>query len=161
MFMGTSNLTLDSKHRMAMPARYRERIKEESGGQMVVTAAPPVFQGGRMLEEDPTLWLYTAARWKDVADGVMQMSTAQQIGRLMQELFLGEAEEVSLDAGGRVLLPARLRDKAGIEKSIVLSGVGEKFTIKSEQSWQASQGWAALEEVASEQVVEQLERLSL
>ncbi|MGM0563638.1 MAG: division/cell wall cluster transcriptional repressor MraZ [Pseudomonadota bacterium] len=161
MFMGTSNLTLDSKHRMAMPARYRERIKEESGGQLVVAPAPPIIEGGRVIEEDPTLWLYTAPRWRDVAEEVLKISPTTRIGRFMHDLFLGGAEEVSLDAGGRVLLPARLRELAGIDKSIVLSGIGEKFSIKSEAQWQASRTWSAVDEVASEQVAEQLERLSL
>ena len=36
MFRGVTNINLDAKGRVAMPTRYRERLAEHCGGQMVV-----------------------------------------------------------------------------------------------------------------------------
>ena len=38
MFRGANKLTLDAKGRMVMPTRYRERLQERCGGNLVVTA---------------------------------------------------------------------------------------------------------------------------
>lgn len=50
----------------------------------------------------------------------------------MKRLLLGHAEECTLDASGRILLPAPLREFANLEKRVVLVGQGNKFEIWNE-----------------------------
>jgi MraZ protein len=160
-FLGTNNLNLDGKHRMSMPSRYRERIKDLSGGNMVVSPAAPLIVPGKDPQLEPCLWLYTSTEWETVMQQVMALPSTNAIGRMMHRQFLGNAEEVSLDAGGRVLLPARLREYAGIEKNIVLIGQGKKFEIWDEAKLDSQSGWDVGSEVATEQVVAQLNQLAL
>lgn len=49
--------------------------------------------------------------------------------RNFQRFFLGGAQEVSLDRQGRVLVPPSLREYAGLNKDVILVGVGSKFEI--------------------------------
>ena len=64
--------------------------------------------------------------------------------RLLQRLLIGHATDLELDANGRILLPAMLRDYAGLSKKLVLVGQGNKIEIWSEDQWKESmQGWLA------------------
>ena len=40
-----------------------------------------------------------------------------------------------MDASGRILLPAPLREFASLDKQVVLVGQGNKFEIWNEQDW--------------------------
>jgi len=160
-FLGTNNLNLDGKHRMSMPARYRERIKDVCGGNMVVSPAAPLIVPGQNPLPEQCLWLYTANEWEAVMQQVMALPSTNPVGRMMQRQFLGNAEEINLDAGGRLLLPSRLREYAGIEKNIVLIGQGKKFEIWDEQLRNEQAGWDIGAAGSTEQVVAQLNELSL
>ena len=56
--------------------------------------------------------------------------------RLVQRLLIGHATDVELDGNGRLLLPAMLRDFAGLSKKLVLLGQGNKIEIWAEDLWQ-------------------------
>lgn len=161
MFIGTNNLILDGKHRMSVPARYRDRIKDLCGGNMVVAPAAPLIVQGSNPTPVKCLWLYTANEWELVMQQILRLPSLDPVGRMMQQQFLGNAEEVSLDAGGRLLLPARLREYAAIEKNIALVGQGKKFEIWDEVHWLEQQGWDIGNVGSTEQVIAQLNELSL
>ncbi len=55
----------------------------------------------------------------------------------MQRVLVGSAADVELDAAGRILLPAALRERVGLDKGAVLVGQGNKFEIWSETAWTA------------------------
>ena len=44
-----------------------------------------------------------------------------------------------MDGNGRLLLPAELRDFAGLSKSLMLVGQGETFQIWDEAQWKAQE----------------------
>mgnify|MGYP000550035994 FL=1 len=52
-------------------------------------------------------------------------------------LLLGNAETLELDSAGRVLLPARLRQKAGLGKEVALVGMGHKFELWNAAAFEA------------------------
>ena len=56
--------------------------------------------------------------------------------RVLQRLLIGHATDVELDGNGRVLLPPKLREFAGMAKKLVLLGQGNKIEIWSEELWQ-------------------------
>jgi MraZ protein len=60
----------------------------------------------------------------------------------MQRMLVGYATEVEMDGNGRILIAPRLREFAGLEKGVALVGVGKKFEIWNEETWeQISSGW--------------------
>lgn len=107
MFMGQYEHTIDTKGRTIIPAKYREEL----GDNFVVT---------RGL--DGCLYLYPAADWQEFVDKLGHLPSNLK-NRQIQRQFLSKAMEVSLDKQGRILIPALLREIAGLEKDIVFVGM--------------------------------------
>jgi len=127
-FRGINNLALDAKGRMAMPARYRERLMETCGGRLVVT-----------VDRDRCLLVYPLHEWELIESQLVNLPSLNKQARLLQRLLIGHATEMELDSQGRILLPTMLRDYAALDKKIVLIGQGKKFEIWDEQSWNDNQ----------------------
>jgi MraZ protein len=56
-------------------------------------------------------------------------------GQRMLRQFFGNASQFGCDKQGRILLPENLRKHAGIDKEVVLVGLGRNFQIWSEERW--------------------------
>lgn len=150
-FRGINNLALDAKGRMALPARYRDRLLEICGGRLVVT-----------VDRDHCLLIYPQPEWEIIESKLIELPSLNKQARLLQRLLIGHATECEMDGQGRILLPTILRDFAGLEKKIVLIGQGKKFEIWDEDTWNESQA-AWIESVQSEEgeLPLSLEELSL
>jgi len=152
MFCGINAVNLDAKGRMAIPAKYRLRLQEDANNQLVVT----------IDTEDNCLLLYPITAWKVIEQKIELLPSFNQVTRRIQRLLIGHATEVELDNNGRILLPALLRDYAGLNKKIMLIGQGKKFEIWSEDQWTSSRnGWLAEGLPKEEQLPHQLLDLSL
>jgi MraZ protein len=125
-FRGINPINLDAKGRVALPAKYRDRVTDRCDGHMVLTVHP----------FDRCLLLYPLADWEAIESQVNALpnSTSRQARRL-QHLMVGYATELDLDAVNRLLLPAMHRDHAELDKRLILVGQGQKFEIWSETRW--------------------------
>ena len=123
MFFGETAINLDAKGRFAIPTRYRELLDEQCGGRMVLTYS--AFDSG-------ALWLYPVEAWERVRDDVMGLSTWDAGHRSLQRRLVGSATPVEADGSGRILLPQTLRQSAGLEKRVVLLGMGSRFELWNE-----------------------------
>ncbi len=123
MYFGETAINLDAKGRLAIPMRYRDAIQEACGGQLVLTYN--AFDHG-------ALYLFPKDKWEKVRDEVMQLSTYEPRHRSLQRKLVGSASAVEPDASGRIQLPQTLRQVAGLEKKVVLLGMGERFEIWNE-----------------------------
>lgn len=158
-FLSTKYLNLDSKQRMTVPASYRERIRNMCEGQMVLTKSAPIIHADGRFEYLPSLWLYPMNEWQPVQAQVMKLSATSPVGRKMHQEIIANAEEVNLDAGGRVLLPAHLCAYAQIEKQLVLLGQGNKFEIWQQQAWEKHSGLEGEALIASEELMAQIAKV--
>jgi MraZ protein len=150
-FRGINNLTLDAKGRMAMPSRYRERLLEICGGRVVVT-----------VDRDHCLLVYPLPEWEIIENKLVNLPSLNKQARLLQRLLIGYATECEIDSQGRILLPAMLRDFAGLNKKAVLIGQGKKFEIWDEDTWNESQGmWVESVKNGDDDLPAALEDLSL
>ncbi len=125
MFRGMNPINLDAKGRMAIPARYRERIGDCCGGHLVAT----------IDTETRCLLLYPQPEWELIQARIEALPSFNPAARRIQRLLIGHATDLDLDASGRLLLPAPLREYAELDKKIVLLGQGRKFEIWSETGW--------------------------
>lgn len=107
MFMGQYEHTIDTKGRTIIPVKYREELGE-------------TFVATRGL--DGCLYLYPAADWQEFVDKLKSLPSNLN-NRKIQRQFLSKAMEVSLDKQGRILIPAMLRELAGLEKDISFVGM--------------------------------------
>ena len=130
MFFGVTHINLDTKARLAMPIRYRALLEQHCSSQVCITAAV----------NDRCLLIYPQPEWEKLSRKLSTMptvfdDTARKVGRRL----MGYAEERQLDSQGRILLTAGQKEYAGISKSIVLAGQGNKFEIWDEESWNAAE----------------------
>lgn len=128
-FRGVNILSLDSKGRVAVPAKYRAELNDSCQGHLIVT----VDKGQHLL-------MYPRHEWEQVEQKLMSLPSINEKVRLMQRLLVGHATEVDMDGNGRVLLPPPLRKYAKLEKQVVMLGQGNKFEIWDEDNWNASCG---------------------
>ena len=125
-FRGVSELVLDAKGRVAIPARHRDGLAGGNGGRIVITAD----HGGCLL-------IYPQATWEPIQAELMGLSSFDDRIRSVQRLLVGHADDVELDAAGRILVPPALRRYAGLDKRVVLVGQGQKLELWDEAKWQA------------------------
>lgn len=126
MFRGGSTVNLDAKGRLAFPTRYRESLHERCDGRVVLT-----------VHDDRCLLLYPFPDWDEIERKLVRLPNQDRRTRTLQRMLLGHATEVDVDKSGRILIPPRLREFAGLEKRIVLAGLGNKFEIWNEEAWEA------------------------
>jgi len=124
-FFGETAINLDAKGRLAVPMRYREDLKEQCGNRMVLTYS--AFDSG-------VLWLYLEQEWQRIRDEVMALPSLNSSHRSLQRRLVGSATAVEPDGNGRILLPPSLREVAGLEKRVVLLGMGSRFEIWNENT---------------------------
>ena len=65
----------------------------------------------------------------------MALSSFNEKIRNLQRLLVGHADDVDIDASGRILVPPALRQFATLDKRVVLVGQGKKFEIWDEGKW--------------------------
>jgi len=140
MFRGANKLTLDTKGRMVMPTRYRERLQERCGGKLVVT-----------VDKDQCLLIYPMPDWEELERKLMRLPSFDPRSRRLQRLMVGHATELDLDGHGRVLLPQNLREFGALTRDAVLVGQGVRFELWDEERWnQRRDEWLASEESATD-----------
>ena len=126
MFRGVNNLTLDAKGRLAVPARYRERLAEVCDGKLVVT-----------IDRGYYLLIYPLPTWEEIETKLVRLPSLHPQVRELQRLLVGHASEISMDSHGRMLLPAELREFAKLERDVVLLGLMNKFELWDKSAWDA------------------------
>jgi MraZ protein len=124
-FRGVAQLVLDAKGRLAIPTRHRDALANGQS-RMVITADP-----------SRCLLLYPLAAWEPIQAKLMSFSSFDEKIRMLQRLLVGHADDVELDAAGRILVPPALRKYANLERHVVLVGQGRKFELWDETAWQA------------------------
>ena len=124
MFRGVTQLNLDVKGRIAIPAKYRGELASRCSGHLIVTADP-----------SKCLLVYPQPAWEPIEEKLNGLSSFNQKTRSLQRLLIGNACDVEMDGAGRILVPPPLRQFAGLSKSVVLVGQGEKFELWEEEQW--------------------------
>ena len=127
MFRGVSEISLDAKGRMAMPARYRDLLTEKYDGRLVATVD---FSGKCLL-------LYPIDGWEVIQQKLESLSSFDEASRRAQRMLIGHAHDLEMDGSGRILLPQILRARAQLDKQLALVGQGMKFEIWSKENWDA------------------------
>lgn len=121
MFIGEFKHNLDSKGRMAVPAKFRSKLKKGA----VVT---------RGL--DNCLFLYPKEQWEKIAEKLAGLPISQAKARAFSRLMLAGAMAVDFDSQGRINVPDYLREYAKIGKKAVIAGLYDRLEIWDETAWE-------------------------
>lgn len=138
MFLGRFAHNLDSKGRLAVPARFRASLEDG----LVLT---------RGL--DRCVAAYPMTAWEELAGKVSALPMTDPNARHFRRMVFAEAANLALDGQGRVVVPPELREYAGIDREAVVIGVHTSFEIWSPSGWEAMQ---ALVDDESDAIVSQL-----
>lgn len=120
-FAGSEQHALDHKGRLIVPARFRERL----GPQFVLTITPP----------DSCLALYPTATWIEFCGRLEAVQNKDERYRRYLRYLFSHSEEVGCDSQGRVVVPALLRQYAGIERQVVSVGLLTRIEIWAKERY--------------------------
>lgn len=151
MFRGANKVTLDSKGRLAMPSRYRDRIAERSGGRLIATVDL----------KDRCLLIYPLPDWEEIEQKLRRLPTLNAVSRRLQRLMIGHATDLELDAAGRILIPPSLREYASLDRTAMLIGQGARFELWDEAQWNENREQWLNAEDGDDELPEELGSLSL
>ena len=126
---GSSNLTLDTKGRIVIPARYRELLRASCEGEMIITKDP----------QYPALIIYPGKLWKEISQKFEALGGLNQKVRSIQWKILGNASVTDFEVGERMtlLIPQILREFADLtlKENVALVGMGSKFELWNLDNW--------------------------
>ena len=120
---GTHPRTLDDKKRLVLPRRVREQLEDPA--TLFVTPGP-----------DQCLWLYTQAGLEQLAAKLDPAPATDAEARVFRRLYFAQTEGVDMDRTGRILIPERLVQFAGLRHEVVLIGVRDHLELWDAQRWQ-------------------------
>lgn len=121
-FAGSEQHALDHKGRLIVPARFRDRL----GSRFVLTITPP----------DACLALYPMPTWVEFCGRLEAVPDKGERYRQYVRYLFANSEEVECDAQGRLVVPARLRAYAGIERNVVSVGVLTRIEIWAKERYE-------------------------
>lgn len=127
MFRGIHQVSVDIKGRMSLPARLRDELAQYEDDSVVVTIDP----GAKCL------LLYPLVEWDQIQQKLDKLPSFQPQARRLQRLLVGHATDLDVDKAGRILLPAPLREFAGLDRKVTLLGQGKKLEIWSQDEWES------------------------
>lgn len=143
MLLGEYKHSLDTKGRVAIPAKFRKKI---SKGAIITRGL------------DKCLFVFSMDEWQKLADKLISLPIAQSNSRAFARLMLAGAMDVKLDSQGRVLLPDYLREYAGLGNKVVVSGLYNRMEIWDVKRWDK---YKKVTESSSEEIAEKLSELGI
>jgi MraZ protein len=121
---GTYQRTLDDKQRLAVPKRLRDQFGE---GELTSLYIAP--------GTEKSLELYSPQAFESLAKKMAERTTNRADVRNYLRMFYSQADEVSLDGQGRILIPDRLMEFARLKREAVLLGVHDHAELWDRELW--------------------------
>ncbi|RJQ13627.1 transcriptional regulator MraZ [Candidatus Parcubacteria bacterium] len=143
MFFGEFTHSIDSKGRVAIPAKFRKFLEKGA----VVTKGL-----------DNSLSVYPIIEWQTLAEKLAKLPLTQSSSRAFVRMMLAGAADVELDKQGRIVLPEYLRIYGGINKKVVIAGIYNRIEIWDSEKWQA---FKSESERNSGEIAEKLKELGI
>lgn len=120
MLIGQYEHTIDSKKRLALPAKFRGEL----GDKVIITKGV-----------ENCLVVYTQKEWETISLKLGNLPISQAEARSFARIILAGAMEVSLDKLGRILVPDYLKDYADLKKNVVICGLSNRLEIWDSTKW--------------------------
>ncbi|MDC0736920.1 division/cell wall cluster transcriptional repressor MraZ [Cognatishimia sp. SS12] len=133
-FRGESQHKVDAKGRVSIPASFRR----------VLEASDPNWKSGETPElvivygdhRRNYLECYTIEAIEEVDDKIDALPRGSMERKMLQRLFHGQSFPTAVDETGRLVLPAKLRQKIGLEKEAFFIAAGDTFQIWKPETYE-------------------------
>ncbi|QPJ66557.1 MAG: division/cell wall cluster transcriptional repressor MraZ [Candidatus Nitrohelix vancouverensis] len=126
-FLGTYEISLDDKGRFNVPVKFRNVLERENNPNLVMT-----HMDGYLIVFPQTEWTRNEARLKD-------LDSFEREDRNKKRKIFSRAVEIDIKSG-KILVPLKQRNVAGLNKEVVLVGMSESFEIWSKDLWLENEG---------------------
>lgn len=117
-FKGQVEYSVDSKGRIAIPAKMRAALSPDAQGTFTLVRGP-----------EKCIYAYPQDQWKIQEDEYSALNTNNRKARHLVRMVLMWAEEVSLDGQGRISLPKSLADYAGVQDRALIIGAMDHIEL--------------------------------
>jgi MraZ protein len=111
MFRGSAPAKIDDKGRLKVPTDFRRFLDERYGPDLFVTS---ILGDSAML--------YPLPVWEEIEQRLLAMPSTDRTRTRFLERVSYFGQQVHLDVQGRILLPQILRESAGMNGDVVVSG---------------------------------------
>jgi MraZ protein len=122
MLLGTHTPKLDDKGRVILPAKFRDDL----GSGVVVTRG-----------QERCLYVFSTAEFERVHERIREAPLSNKQARDFLRMFLSGASAEKPDSQNRVTIPTALRAYAGLDRDLVVTGVGAHAEIWNADAWNA------------------------
>ena len=133
MFMGEYSHTIDTKGRLIIPSKFRALLGEE----FVITKGL-----------DGCLSIYPMDEWIIFEEKLKALPLTNKNARTFARFFVSSANTCELDKQGSILVPATLREFAGLEKDVVLTGNLNRIEVWSKEKWAENSNYDDMDSIA-------------
>ena len=120
-FNGNFEHTLDAKHRLTVPSKFRTQL------------AGPVFL---VKGVDRCISVYPEQTYSAMTEAALAgLNPFSPEARELRRFFHGNAADVELDSAGRVMLPPSHREHASIDRQVMIVGAGDSLELWDLDAW--------------------------
>ncbi|MDP9293945.1 MAG: division/cell wall cluster transcriptional repressor MraZ [Actinomycetota bacterium] len=120
-FHGTFEHTLDAKHRLTVPSKFRGAL---AGRAFLVKGV------------DRCISVYPEQTYSAMTHAALAgLNPFSPEARELRRFFNANAEDVELDSAGRVMLPRTHLEHAGIDRQVVILGAGDSLELWDRETW--------------------------
>jgi MraZ protein len=119
-FFGRYEHSLDDKGRVILPSKFRGSF--EHGGYLTQYT-------------DGCLALWTPEQFDLQMENMQERAATGKQDRNLVRLWASTSHELEIDRQGRMAIPARLRDYAGLAADVLLLGAIDRVELWNRQAW--------------------------
>ncbi|MEM1302368.1 MAG: division/cell wall cluster transcriptional repressor MraZ [Pseudomonadota bacterium] len=136
-FRGESHHKVDTKGRVSIPASFR-RVLEQADPAWTDGLNPElvIVYGDHRRNY---LECYTIDAINEVDDKIDALPRGSVQRKMLQRLFHGQSFPTNVDETGRLVLPAKLREKIGLDKEAFFIAAGDTFQIWKPETYEAEE----------------------
>ncbi|MXQ06536.1 division/cell wall cluster transcriptional repressor MraZ [Alphaproteobacteria bacterium GH1-50] len=127
MFRGEGVQKVDAKGRVSIPAHFRRVL--EAGDPSWTEGKAPEFVIVYGDERRDFLECFTIDAANEVDAAIAALPRGSTKRRAMEKVFHGQSMPLTVDETGRIVLPAKLRQKIGIDGEAYFIAMGDTFQI--------------------------------
>jgi MraZ protein len=123
LFLGEYDHALDERGRVTLPRKIRQELGEE---QIILARG-----------FDKCIFGFDRESWEREATKQLESPVTDEKARAIRRYMFAGAEKVSVDKLGRILVPALLKEYAGIAQDVMVIGAGDHFELWNKTNWEA------------------------
>lgn len=118
MFRGRFEHSIDGKGRTSLPSHFREVLTSRGESRLVITTGL-----------DPCLVAYSVPEWDKFEERLSALPQFDESVAMLRRVYVSGAVECEIDKLGRLLIPATLRQHAGLKSDIIWAGMGRHLEV--------------------------------